>query len=50
MEDMFKELATLERWFNNGIVNLEKYYQIKSDIVDFYKPRVTDNTNGDLPF
>lgn len=48
MEDMFKEIETLQCWFNNGIVNLEQYYQIKSNIVDFYKP--CDNTEGDLPF
>ena len=48
MEDMFKEIEILERWFNNGIVNLEQYYRIKSNIVDFYNPR--DNTEGDLPF
>jgi len=46
---MFRDLEILENWFNNGIINLDTYYKIKSSIVDFYKPKSKEK-EGDLPF
>ena len=48
MEYMFKNLDILESWFNNGIINLDQYFKIKSSIIDYYRPKKEEN--GDLPF
>lgn len=47
MEEMFKELDILESWYERGFITLSKYFEIKSAIVDSYKPK---KDNGDLPF
>ena len=50
MEALFKEMLILENWYNNGIINLEDYLKIKSNIVDYYKPKNKQTDVDDLPF
>ena len=47
---MFKELDILERWYNLNFVNVEQYFQIKSSIVDFYRPKNKETKEGEMPF
>lgn len=50
MDKMFRDLEIIENWFNNGILNLDEYYKIKSNIVDFYKPKTEKKQDEELPF
>lgn len=50
MEHLFKDIAVLENWYDNGIINLEDYLKIKSNIVDFYKPKTETYESNELPF
>lgn len=50
MEELFRDIETLENWYNNSIINLEEYLKIKSNIVDFYKPKNETTEENDLPF
>ena len=48
MEELFSELNILEKWWNNGVITLEDYLKIKSNLVDFHKKNYEDG--DDLPF
>lgn len=50
MEQLFKDLEVLEKWYNSSILNIDEYFQIKSSIVDFYNPKKQENKENELPF
>lgn len=51
MEDLFDNLEILEKWFNNGVVKLDDYFILKSNLVDYYVNKKKENKDdGDLPF
>lgn len=48
MEELFSEVSILEKWWNNGVITLEDYLKIKSNLVDFHMKNYEDG--DDLPF
>lgn len=50
MDKMFEDLEILERWYTQGIIDINHYYTIKSSIIDFYNPKKKNSNGGDLPF
>ena len=48
MGELFNEINILERWWVNGVITLEDYLKIKSNLVDFYKKNYEHG--DDLPF
>lgn len=51
MGSLFDNLQILENWFDNGIVKLDEYLRLKSNLVDYYVNKKKENKeNGDLPF
>ena len=50
MEDLFKDIDKLEEFFNKKFITLEEYMKIKSNIVDYYKPKFKNSEYDDLPF
>lgn len=50
IEEMFKNIDILEDFYNKGFINIEEYYKIKSNIIDFYKKYKENKDDGDLPF
>lgn len=50
MEDLFKDIDKLEEFFNKNFITLEEYMKIKSNIVDYYKPKFKYSIYDDLPF
>lgn len=49
-KEMFEDLEVLEKWYKNNIINLEKYFELKSSIVDFYTPKKDKVTGDNMPF
>lgn len=49
MKELFEDLNTLETWYNEGIINLDYYLKIKSNIVDYHRKNAYSE-NGELPF
>lgn len=36
MGALFDNLEILEKWFVNGVVKLDDYFKLKSNLVDYY--------------
>ena len=47
MLEMFKKLETLEKWYEENIVNLEQYWEIKKNIIDKYKGGNTNENQSE---
>lgn len=51
MGALFDNLEILEKWFTNGVVKLDDYFKLKSNLVDYYVNKKKENKDdGDLPF
>lgn len=49
-EKLFKYLDEVEDLFDNGFINLDEFYKIKCNIIDYYKNMNQIENDSDLPF
>lgn len=48
MENLFKDIDKLEEFFNKKFYNIRRIYEIKSNIVDYYKSQLNSEDDKDL--